>query len=78
MSSKTVSYALAEEGRKAQGRETGAIRNDLQPVEQWIGRLRKAHGKEVILRACYKPGRAGLGWRCDSSRLGWNAWWWRG
>jgi hypothetical protein len=62
--------AVAEEGRKGEVRETGALSNDLHSVEKWIGRLRKTHGKEVILRAA-------LGWRGDSSSLGWNARWWR-
>ena len=48
--------AVAEEGRKGEVRETGALSNDLHAVEKWIGRLRKAHGKEVILRACYEAG----------------------
>ena len=43
--------AVAEDGRKGEVRESGAISNDLHAVEKWIGRLRKAHGKEVILRA---------------------------
>ena len=46
------------------------ISNDLHAVEKWIGRLRKAHGKEVILRACYEAGRAGLGWRGGLSSWG--------
>ena len=53
--------AVAEEGRKGQVRENGAISNDLHAVEKWIGRLRKAHGKEVILRACYEAGPCGFG-----------------
>ena len=70
--------AVAEEGRKGEVRETGALSNDLHAVEKWIGRrLRKTHGKEVILRACYEAGPCGLGWRGDSSSLGWNARWWR-
>jgi hypothetical protein len=43
--------AVAEEGRKGEVRESGAISNDLHAVEKWIGRLRKAHGKETLLRA---------------------------
>ena len=53
--------AVAEEGRKGEVRETGALSNDLHAVEKWIGRLRKAHGKEVILRACYEAGPCGFG-----------------
>ena len=41
--------AGAEAGRKGEVREAGAISNDLQAVEKWIGRLRQAHGKELIL-----------------------------
>src|SRR5437773_7529933 len=36
--------AAAEEGRKGEVRESGAISNDLHAVEKWIGRLRQAHG----------------------------------
>src|SRR5438477_8091132 len=53
--------AVAEEGRKGEVRESGAISNDLHAVEKWIGRLRQAHGKEVILRACYEAGPCGFG-----------------
>ena len=48
MSTRTVSsQAVAEEGRKGEVRESGALSNDLHALEKWIGRLRKAHGKEV-------------------------------
>ena len=53
--------AVAEEGRKGEVREGSALSNDLHAVEKWIGRLRKAHGKEVILRACYEAGPCGFG-----------------
>src|SRR6058998_590619 len=53
--------AVAEEGRKGEVRDTGALSNDLHAVEKWIGRLRKVHGKEVILRACYEAGPCGFG-----------------
>jgi transposase len=53
--------AVAEAGRKGEVRESGALSNDLQAVEKWIGRLRKAHGKEVLLRACYEAGPCGFG-----------------
>jgi len=42
-------------------RDTGSISNDLQAVEKWIARLRKAHGKDAILRACYEAGPCGFG-----------------
>jgi transposase len=53
--------AVAEEGRNGEVRESGAISNDLRAVEKWIGRLRKAHGKETLLRACYEAGPCGFG-----------------
>jgi transposase len=53
--------AAAEAGRQGEVRASGALSNDLQAVEKWIGRLRKAHGKEVILRACYEAGPCGFG-----------------
>jgi hypothetical protein len=37
--------AVAEEGRKGEVRESGAISNDLHAVEKWIARLRKAQGR---------------------------------
>jgi transposase len=42
-------------------RDTGSISNDLHAVEKWIARLRKAHGKETQLRACYEAGPCGFG-----------------
>ena len=62
--------AVAEEGRKGEVRESGAISNDLHAVEKWIGRLRKAHGKEVILRACYEAGPCGFGLARRLKQLG--------
>src|SRR5437762_11719046 len=53
--------ATAEEGRRGEVRDTGSISNDLQAAEKWIARLRKAHGKDVILRACYEAGPCGFG-----------------
>jgi transposase len=53
--------AVAEPGRRGEVRDTGAIRCDLHAVEKWVGRLRKAHGKEVIVRACYEAGPCGFG-----------------
>ena len=53
--------AVAEEGRKGEVRESGALSNDLHAVEKWIARLRKAHGKDVILHACYEAGPCGFG-----------------
>ena len=62
--------AAAEDGRKGEVRESGAISNDLHAVEKWIGRLRKAHGKEVILRACYEAGPCGFGLARRLKQLG--------
>ena len=59
-----------EEGRKGEVRESGALSNDLHAVEKWIGRLRKAHGKEVILRACYEAGPSGFGLARRLKQLG--------
>ena len=42
-------------------RASGALSNDLHAVEKWIARLRKAHGKDVILHACYEAGPCGFG-----------------
>src|SRR6266516_3746086 len=53
--------AVAEEGRKGEVRDTGVISNDLHALEKWVGRLRKAHGRDVILRACYEAGPCGFG-----------------
>jgi transposase len=53
--------ATAEEGRKGEVRDTGAISNDLHAVEKWMARLRKAHGKDTQLRACYEAGPCGFG-----------------
>ncbi len=62
--------AVAEEGRKGEVRETGALSNDLHAVEKWIGRLRKTHGKEMILRACYEAGPCGFGLARRLKQLG--------
>ena len=56
-----IATAVAEEGRKGEVRDTGAISNDLHAVEKWIARLRKAHGKNTQLRACYEAGPCGFG-----------------
>jgi transposase len=56
-----MATVVAEEGRTGQVRDTGVISNDLHALEKWIARLRKAHGKEVLLRACYEAGPWGFG-----------------
>ena len=53
--------AVAEEGRRGEVRDTVSISNDLHALEKWISRLRKAHGSDVILRACYEAGPCGFG-----------------
>src|SRR6266481_5876166 len=62
--------AVAEEERKGEVRESGALSNDLHAVEKWIGRLRKAHGKETLLRACYEAGPCGFGLARRLGQLG--------
>jgi len=62
--------AVAEEGRKGEVRETGALSNDLHAVEKWIGRLRRAHRKETLLRACYEAGPCGFGLARRLKQLG--------
>ena len=56
-----IAAAVAEQGRKGEVRDMGVISNDLHALEKWIGRLRKAHGSDVILRACYEAGPCGFG-----------------
>ena len=65
-----IATAVAEEGCKGEVRDTGVISNDLHAVEKWITRLRKAHGKEVILRACYEAGPCGFGLARRLKQLG--------
>jgi hypothetical protein len=55
-----IATAVAEAGRRGEVRDTGAISNDLHAVEKWIARLRKAHGKETLLHACYEAGPCGF------------------
>jgi transposase len=56
-----IATAVAESGRTGEVRDNGVISNDLQALEKWIGRLRKAHGKEVLLHVCYEAGPCGFG-----------------
>ena len=56
-----IATAVAEAGRRGEVRNTGAISNDLHAVEKWIARLRKAHGRERCLQACYEAGPCGFG-----------------
>ena len=57
----SIATAVAEEGRRGEVRDTGVISNDLHAVEKWLGRLRKAHGPDTLLRACYEAGPCGFG-----------------
>ena len=53
--------ATAEAGRTGEVRDTGSISNDLQALEKWVARLRKAHGQETRFYACYEAGPCGFG-----------------
>jgi transposase len=65
-----IKRAVAQEGRKGEVRDTGAMSNELHAVEKWISRLRKVHGKEVLLRACYEAGPCGFGLARRLQQLG--------
>jgi len=65
-----IPTAIAEEGRRGEVRDMGAISNDLHALEKLIGRLRNAHGKEVVLRACYEAGPCGFGLARRLKQLG--------
>jgi transposase len=62
--------AVAEEGRKGEVRQSGALSNDLHAVEKWLVRLGKAHGKDTLLRACYEAGPCGFGLARRLGQLG--------
>lgn len=57
----SIATAVAEEGRKGEVRDTGAISNDLHALEKFVARLRKAHGPDVVIHACYEAGPCGFG-----------------
>ena len=57
----SIHTAVAEAGRSGEVRDTGTISNDLHALEKFIARLRKAHGSEVLIRACYEAGPCGFG-----------------
>jgi transposase len=65
-----ISTAVAEEGRRGEVRDTGAISNDLHALEKLLGRLRKAHGSEAVIRACYEAGPCGFGLARRLKQLG--------
>ena len=55
MSTKTVSpLRWQNKGAAGGARDTGAISNDLHAVVRGFGRLRQAHGKDNLIRACYE------------------------
>ena len=56
-----IATAVAEPGRGGEVRDMGSISNDLHAVEKWIARLRKTHGNETRLYACYEAGPCGFG-----------------
>ena len=68
-----IATAVAEEGRRGEVRDTGAISNDLHAVEKWIARLRKAHGRETLCARATKRGRAVLDWRGVYGSWEWSA-----
>jgi transposase len=57
----TIAPAVAEEGRRGEVRDCGAISHDLHAVEKFLARLRQVHGPEVLIRACYEAGPCGFG-----------------
>jgi transposase len=57
----SIPTAVAEEGRKGEVRDSGAISHDLHALEKYIARLRKAHGPDVVIHACYEAGPCGFG-----------------
>ena len=65
-----IAIAEAEEGRRGEVRDAGTISNDLHAVEEWIGRLRRGHGNDVIIRACYEAGPCGFGLARRLEQLG--------
>ena len=70
----SIAVAIAEGGRKGEIRDYGAISNDLHALEKLLGRLRQAHGPDVVIHVCYEAGRAGSGLPGGSSSSGWSAW----
>lgn len=66
----SIATAVAEAGRGGEVRDTGGLSHDLQAVEKWIARLRKAHGKQTPLHACYEAGPCGFGLARRLQQLG--------
>jgi transposase len=65
-----IMRATAQAGRQGEVRAGGGLSNDLHAVEKWVGRLRQAHGKAVILRACYEARPCGFGLARGLRQLG--------
>ena len=57
----SIAVAIAEGGRKGEVRDHGAITNDLHALEKLLGRLRQAHGPDVVMHVCYEAGPCGFG-----------------
>ena len=72
-----IATVVAEGGRGGEVRDTGALSNDLHAVEKWITRLRKTHGNETRLHACYEAGPCGFGLARRLGNWEWSARWWR-
>jgi transposase len=65
-----IATTVADEGRKGEVRDTGAISNDLHAMEKYIARLRHQHGPDVVIRACYEAGPCGFGLARRLKQLG--------
>ena len=63
----SIPTAVAEEGRKGEVRDTGAISNDLHALEKFIARLRKAHGPDVVIQRLLRSGPVRL-WDCAAAQ----------
>src|SRR4029450_10922081 len=59
--SEMIAVAVAEAGRNGEVRDQGTITNDRHSLEKLIARLRREHGKDVVLRFCYEAGPCGFG-----------------
>jgi transposase len=56
-----ISIAVAQQGCRGEVRDYGLISNDLHALEKFVARLRRAHGKQLGLHACYEAGPCGFG-----------------
>src|SRR4051794_40153723 len=57
----SIATSVAEGGPTGEVRDTGTISNDMHALEKLLSRLRKAHGKETLIRACYEAVPCGFG-----------------